>query len=95
MSHHLADFLFAYRNTPHTITEVTPTSLFLKRLPQTQLSLLFPNLAETVKINRDSKRNIPTSKLCEFTSGNKVQVQDFSGENEKWEKGTIEKRLGL
>ena len=30
----------------------------------------------------DSKRNYhdsPTSKLCEFTNGNKVQVQDFSG----------------
>ena len=36
----------------------------------------------------------PTSKLREFTSGDKVQVQDFSGKKGKWEKGTIEKRIG-
>ena len=41
MFHRLANFLFAYRNTPHTITEVTPASLFLKHLPRTQLPLLF------------------------------------------------------
>ena len=36
----------------------------------------------------------PTSKLREFTNGDKVQVQIFSGETGKWENGTIEKRLG-
>ena len=32
--------------------------------------------------------------LCEFTDGDKVQVQVFSGKTGKWENGTIEKRLG-
>ena len=29
-THKLANFLFTYRNTPHTVTGETPTSLFLK-----------------------------------------------------------------
>ena len=97
MSHLLANFLFAYRNTPHTTTGVTPASLFLKRLPRTQLSLLSPNLAETVENQQRQQKKYhdsPTSKLREFTNGDKVQVQVFSGKTGKWENGTIEKRLG-
>ena len=30
MSHKLANFLFAYRNTPHTVTGETPALMFLK-----------------------------------------------------------------
>ena len=52
VSHKLANFLFAYRNTPHTVTGETPVSLFLKRNPRTRVSLLHPNIAETVE---DSK----------------------------------------
>ena len=59
MSHCLANFLFAYRNTPHTIIEVTLASLFLKRLPWTQLLLLFPNLAETVKNQQIQQKKYP------------------------------------
>ena len=97
MSHRLANFLFAYRNTPHTTTGVTPTSLFLKWLLRTQLSLLSPNLAEIVeKQQRQQKKyhNSPTSKLHKFTNGDKAQVQVFNGKTGKWENGTIEKKMG-
>ena len=96
MSHYLANFL-CYRNTPHTITGVTSASLFLKHSPQTQLSLLSPNLAETVENKQKQQKkhhDSPTSKLHEFICGDKVQLQDFSGKKGRWEKGTIEKRLG-
>ena len=97
MSHRLVNFLFAYRNTPHITTGVTPTSLFLKCLLRirTQLSLLSPNLAEIVeKQQRQQKKyhDSPRSKLREFTNGDKVQVQVFNGKTGKWENGTIEKK---
>ena len=67
MSHRLANFLFAYRNTPHTTTGVTPASLFLKRLPQTQLSLLSPNLAETVENQQRQQKKYHDSPNIQIT----------------------------
>ena len=43
---HDANFMFTYRNTPHT---VTPALMFLKRRPRTRLALLCLNMAETVE----------------------------------------------
>ena len=34
LKHHLATCLFQYRNTPHTVTRVTPAELFLKHQVQ-------------------------------------------------------------
>ena len=49
VSHKLVNFLFAYRNTPHTVTGKTPALMFLKQSPRTRLSLLHPNVAEAVE----------------------------------------------
>ena len=49
VSHKLANFLFAYRNTLHIVTGETPALMFLKRSPRTRLSLLHPNVAEAVE----------------------------------------------
>ena len=69
MSHHLENFLFAYRSTPNTCLNVFETFV---------MNSTFPNLAEIVENQqRQQKKNhdSPTSKLCEFTIGDKVQVQ--------------------
>ena len=57
VSHKLANFLFVYCNTPHTITGETPVSLFLKWNPRTRLSLLYPNVAETVERQQSNLTN--------------------------------------
>ena len=52
---------------------------------------------ETVEIQQKQQKKYhdsPTSKLCEFTCGDKVQVKYFSGKKGKRERRTIEKRLG-
>ena len=80
-AHKLANFLFAYRNTPHTVTEETPVSLFLKRAPHTRLSLLYPNLAESVEKQQQNQKNYHDStnqKLREFKPHEAVQVKKFS-----------------
>ena len=97
MSHRLANFLYAYRNIPHTVTGVTPASLFLKRSPRTKLSLLYPNLAETVEHQQQQQKKYhdsTKSKIREFTKGDKVQVKEFTEKNRKWSNGIIENRLG-
>ena len=55
-SHKLANFLFAYRNTPHTVTGETPATMFLKRTPRTRLSLLYPNIAESVEKHQQNQK---------------------------------------
>ena len=98
MSTRLANFLFAYRNTPHTVTGETSASLFLKRSPRTKLSLIQPNLAETIegklkkqKLYHDSP---PHVQLREFHTDEKVLVKNSSDRPVKWDKGVIEKRFG-
>ena len=49
LSHQIANLLFTYRNTPHSITGKTPAELFLNRAPRTKLSLLKPHLGEKVE----------------------------------------------
>ena len=88
VSHKLANFLFAYRNTPHTVTGETPASLFLKRNPRTQLSLLNPNIAETVERQQSNQQKYhdgANQKLREFKEHDPIQLKNFHGGAEKWE----------
>ena len=43
INHHLAEFLFEYRATPHGTTNVSPSELFLKRNLRTRFNLMIPN----------------------------------------------------
>ena len=79
VSHKLANFLFAYCNTPHTVTGETPASLFLKWSPRTRLSLLHPNIAETVERqqgNQQKHHDGVNQKLQEFKEHDPIQVKD-------------------
>ena len=49
LKHQLADCLFQYRNTPHSVTGVTPLELFLKRKPHSKFSILLPNTEEHIQ----------------------------------------------
>jgi hypothetical protein len=42
IEHHLINFLISYRNTPSSVTSVSPASLIFKHQPRTPLSLLKP-----------------------------------------------------
>ena len=43
LQHKIDVWLFAYRNTPHSVTRVAPAELFLGRRPRTKLSLVKPD----------------------------------------------------
>ena len=97
VSHKLANFLFAFRNTPHTVTGETPALMLLKRSPGTRLSLLHPNVAEAVESQQQRQQKYHGSlklSLQEFKRHDAVQVRMFRGGTDKWQGGIIVKRLG-
>ena len=96
LSHRIANFLFMYRNTPHTTTGHTPAELFLKRQPRTRLSMVKPCLASKVKmkqsqmkVSHDGKRD----KTRSFEPGDVVMVRNFRG-SQRWKAGHVMQRLG-
>ncbi|XP_055932001.1 uncharacterized protein K02A2.6-like [Argiope bruennichi] len=88
----LQRFLLQYRITPHSLTEETPSALFLKRCIRTRLDLFKPNLRDKV-VQKQSSRLDTESILREFQEGEKVAVRNYSGPN-KWKIGTIINRDG-
>ena len=97
ISNRFANFLFAYRNTPHTVTGVTPASLFLKYSLRTKLSLVHPNLVETVESKQRQQKHYhdtSISQLREFTKGEKVLVKNCSEHPGNGIKERMKKVLG-
>ena len=98
MAHRLANILFNYRNTPHSVTGKTPAELFLKRAPHTILTLVKPNLQSVVqdkqakqKVQHDGNNN--THREIDLYQ-KKVRVRNVRGGKEKWIPGTVTKVMG-
>ena len=94
--HQIANFLFTYRNTPHSLTGRTPAELLLKRQPRTRMSLIKPSLAETVEKKQAAAKKAHDRgriSIRQFTPGQRVMVRSFRGKN-KWNHGTILQALG-
>ena len=56
MATQLANFLYAYRNTPHTVTGETPALLFFETKPRTKLSLIQPHLAGVIESKQKEQK---------------------------------------
>lgn len=80
----LAQFLLHYRKTPHSVTGVSPSSLMFGREIRSRLDLLKP--LENANSNVDFK-------VKTFKEGERASVRDYL-QNNKWEFGRIQKRLG-
>ena len=52
----VATFLLHYRTTPHSTTEVSPCSLFMKEELHTHLDLLSPSVGERVQDKQQKQR---------------------------------------
>lgn len=84
-------FLFMYRNTPHSTTQVTPASLIFKHLPTTKFSLLKPSFAASQR----ALQNDTAIPKREFKPDDSVLVLNTrNGSAHKWSKGIIMQRLG-
>uniref|UniRef100_A0A1A8UU84 Gypsy retrotransposon integrase-like protein 1 n=1 Tax=Nothobranchius furzeri TaxID=105023 RepID=A0A1A8UU84_NOTFU len=97
MQHRLANVLFSYRCTPHSVTGCTPAELFLKRQIRTRFSLLKPDLAKVVDGKQQKQKyyhDRPASTLRHLSEGDSVLIRNFRGGRERWTEGIVEKRLG-
>uniref|UniRef100_A0A1A8QZH2 Gypsy retrotransposon integrase-like protein 1 n=1 Tax=Nothobranchius rachovii TaxID=451742 RepID=A0A1A8QZH2_9TELE len=77
MQHRLANFLFSYRCTPHSVTGCTPAELFLKRQIRTRFSLLKPDLAKVVDGKQQKQKyyhDRPASTLRHLSEGDSVLI---------------------
>ena len=54
--HRLSSFLLAYRSTPHTVTNVSPGSLFLQRELRTRLDLLRETTEQIVQKKQEEQK---------------------------------------
>lgn len=92
LQHKLDCFLFSYRNTPHSITNKTPSELFLGFKPRTRFTFLKPHLPSRMETKQlkvkewcDRKRGPERS----FVVGQPVMVKSVRQEEVKWMPGMI------
>lgn len=93
----LQNFLFRYRSTPHSTTNVTPSELFLKRQMKTTLDLLHPNASSLYKNNQDryTKNFNKRTKEKHFYVNQRVLVKEFRHNRPAtWTNGVIVERQG-
>lgn len=94
LQHRIDSFLFTYRNTPHTITGVTPAEAMLKFRPKTHLSLLKPHLSSELDIKHEGivkSANAHRGKPRQFNIHDQVFVRTVRNEKINWQSGTIVK----
>ena len=86
LQHRLADILFHYRNTPHSVTGKTPTELFLRRALRTRLACLKPSLQTTVQKRQQQQKDQHDKAAVQSRQFNKyqtVKIRELRGGREK------------
>ena len=79
IKHRLADFLIRYRTTPLSTTGAMPAELLMRRRLRTRLSLVKPNLAQTVESKQNKQKEYKDSKSCQdrlFVENDVVRVRN-------------------
>ncbi|XP_054259325.1 uncharacterized protein K02A2.6-like [Macrosteles quadrilineatus] len=92
LQHKLDNFLFVYRNTPSTVTGLSPAELFLQWKPRTKLTLLKPNLLSVIDKKKEQQRSAANSirgGARHFGKGDKVWVKTVRGEHVSWVPGKV------
>ena len=89
----LANFMLAYRNTPHATTNETPAKLFLGRNLRTCLDLIRPDVQNRVN-NQQSKQTFESNtQTRNFEIGQDIMVRNYR-EGDKWVRVTVREKLG-
>ena len=89
----LSRFLFAYRNTQHGTTGVSPAELMSGHRPRSPMDLLKPDLQR--KIDHHQQQRDPTKRLRTFNVQDAVFVKNLPpGSRPTWLSGVIQSRSG-
>ncbi|XP_054275129.1 uncharacterized protein K02A2.6-like [Macrosteles quadrilineatus] len=92
LQYKLDNFLFAYRNTPSSVTGVSPAELFLRWKPRTKLTMLKPNLLDESRKKQEMQKRASDRHrgACRFFNENqKVLVKTVRQEKVSWVPGRI------
>lgn len=84
----LQEFLFSYRNTPHTTTGKSPAQMMFGRQLNCVLSNIRPNKRRILQY-KQVKSNVMSS-AAEYQSGDKVYIK--TQEEKKWQPATVATR---
>lgn len=88
-------FLFQFRNTPHTTTGERPSQLLLGHSLRTRFDLLLPSVESVVERKQAYKKTYYSrNKNVYFAEGDRVWARDFRSNSARWCTGTISKVLG-
>ena len=97
----LANFLFLYRNAPHSTTGVSPSYLMFGRNLRTKFDVMLTpqinvsNVEKNVKIAQDKQKRFYGGKIRSFEVNEHVYVKDYRITNKvTFVKGIIEKKIG-
>lgn len=90
MSTKISNFLMTYRSTPNVTTKETPSKLFLGRELRTKLSLLKPDLSNSIMKKKSSIEDSTRS----LTEGSRVLVRDYRRNTDRWSEGLVVSKLG-
>ena len=95
LSKRLDQFLFSYRNTPHTTTGYSPAQLLLGRRLRSKLDLLVPRVESTVEAAQlgQKKYHDVKAKARTFDAGQSVWAQNYRP-GEKWLPGVVMEKVG-
>ena len=97
LQHYLANFLFGYRSTPHSIaiTGRSPIALFLGRELRTCLNLLKPNCEEHVlsKQSKQAQHHTQQAKRRCFEVRQQIMACNY-GSGHKWCPAVVKSHLG-
>ena len=94
--HKLSSFLLKYRSTPHAVTGVPPSTLFLNRHIKTVLDLLKPDYGRQVLEKQSLQKQAYDGHSHErnFMIGDDVMVKIHRHNCVTWQPGTVVEKLG-
>ena len=94
LSWKLANFLLAYRTTPHATTGETPAMILMGRNIRTRLDALKPNIRKRVEDKQqDLELSLSNRHRRKLDVGQEVVARDYRGGN-KWMPGVITAQKG-
>ena len=93
MNTQISRFLFAYRNTPNTVTGVSPAEMLFKRRPKTRLDQVKPEMYKSLARAADRMIKSHPKQNRHFEVGERVLARSYRG-GEQWLSGTVVEKTG-
>ena len=90
----VSQMLFTFRNTPSTVTHISPAEMMFKHKPRIRLSRVKPDPSASWRRNAERMvESKPCGKVREFQCGDRVIARSYR-DGEKWVAGVVQEKTG-